>query len=86
MPPPPFFCRLTFSPLSHFIHQPSALDSLQLPVAVKAGFIGELKLKIPWTSLGGGSAPISLSLDNIQVLVVPNAEVSNVLGIIFRIS
>ena len=54
--------------------KPSALEFLDLPVQVKAGFVGELRLKIPWNSLGGGSDPVVISLDQVFVLAVPATE------------
>ena len=54
--------------------KPSALEFLDLPVQVKAGFVGELRLKIPWNSLGGGSDPVVVSLDRVFVLAVPSTE------------
>ncbi|GAB4828173.1 hypothetical protein Ancab_035090 [Ancistrocladus abbreviatus] len=46
-----------------------ALNSLKLPVTVKAGFIGSITLKVPWKSLG--KEPVIVLIDRIFVLAYP---------------
>ena len=50
----------------------SALQKLQLPVLVKAGLIGKVELRIPWSKLA--SEPTKLKLDNLLLLVGPQSE------------
>lgn len=54
----------------------SALANLNLPVAVKSGFLGELRLKIPWSSIRSGllSEPIVIIIRNIFVIAASNNE------------
>eukprot|EP00191_Tetraselmis_sp_GSL018_P013894 CAMPEP_0177583080 /NCGR_PEP_ID=MMETSP0419_2-20121207/3118_1 /TAXON_ID=582737 /ORGANISM="Tetraselmis sp., Strain GSL018" /LENGTH=318 /DNA_ID=CAMNT_0019072421 /DNA_START=140 /DNA_END=1093 /DNA_ORIENTATION=+ len=56
--------------LSNLQLKPEALNSLNLPVTVKAGLLGSLKLKVPWSNLGG--SPVICEMDGIYVLAVPN--------------
>lgn len=46
-----------------------ALNSLNLPVTVKAGFIGTITLKVPWKSLG--KEPVIVLIDRVFVLAHP---------------
>ncbi|KAK1380403.1 Calcium-dependent lipid-binding family protein [Heracleum sosnowskyi] len=46
-----------------------ALNSLQLPVTVKAGLIGTITLKVPWKSLG--KEPVIVLIDRVFVLARP---------------
>ena len=46
-----------------------ALKSLNLPVRVRAGFLGSLRLKVPWRALG--MEPVIVELDRIFLLAVP---------------
>lgn len=46
-----------------------ALNSLKLPVTVKAGFIGTITLKVPWKSLG--KEPVIVLIDRVFVLAYP---------------
>ncbi|XP_021714350.1 uncharacterized protein LOC110682332 isoform X2 [Chenopodium quinoa] len=46
-----------------------ALNSLKLPVTVKAGFIGTITLKVPWKSLG--KEPVIVLIDRVFVLADP---------------
>ena len=50
----------------------TALQALQLPVLVKAGLIGKVELRIPWSHLK--SEPTKLLLDNVLLLVCPQSE------------
>ena len=50
----------------------SALQKLQLPVVVKAGIIGKVELRIPWSKLA--TEPTKLRLDNLLLLVGPQSE------------
>ncbi|XP_047340404.1 uncharacterized protein LOC124943990 [Impatiens glandulifera] len=53
--------------------KPEALNALKLPVKVKAGFLGSVKLKIPWSRLG--KEPVVVSLDQIFLLAEPATQV-----------
>ncbi|XP_050223282.1 uncharacterized protein LOC126673249 [Mercurialis annua] len=53
--------------------KPEALNALQLPVKVKAGFLGSVKLKVPWSRLG--QDPVLVSLDRIFLLAEPATQV-----------
>ncbi|XP_047340944.1 uncharacterized protein LOC124944671 [Impatiens glandulifera] len=53
--------------------KPEALNALKLPVKVKAGFLGSLKLKVPWSRLG--QEPVVVSLDRIFLLAEPATQV-----------
>ncbi|XP_038986983.1 uncharacterized protein LOC103722332 isoform X2 [Phoenix dactylifera] len=46
-----------------------ALNSLKLPVTVKAGFVGTITLKVPWKSLG--KEPVVVLIDRVFVLAHP---------------
>lgn len=46
-----------------------ALNSLKLPVTVKAGFIGTITIKVPWKSLG--NEPVIVLIDRVFVLAHP---------------
>lgn len=46
-----------------------ALNSLKLPVTVKAGFIGTITLKVPWKSLG--KEPVIVLIDRVFILAYP---------------
>ncbi|KAI7993232.1 putative vacuolar protein sorting-associated protein 13A [Camellia lanceoleosa] len=46
-----------------------ALNSLKLPVTVKAGFVGTITLKVPWKSLG--KEPVIVLIDRVFVLAQP---------------
>ncbi|BBN04917.1 vacuolar protein sorting-associated protein 13A/C [Marchantia polymorpha subsp. ruderalis] len=49
--------------------KPEALNSLKLPIKVKAGFLGSVKLKVPWSRLG--QEPVVVLLDRIYLLAEP---------------
>ncbi|TQD75366.1 hypothetical protein C1H46_039097 [Malus baccata] len=53
--------------------KPEALNALELPVKVKAGFLGSVKLKVPWSKLG--QDPVLVSLDRIFLLAEPETQV-----------
>ncbi|XP_048140983.1 uncharacterized protein LOC115736923 isoform X3 [Rhodamnia argentea] len=53
--------------------KPEALNALKLPVRVKAGFLGSVKLKVPWSRLG--QEPVLVSLDRIFLLAEPSTGV-----------
>lgn len=55
--------------LSNMQLKPEALNALKLPVKVKAGFLGSVKLKIPWSRLG--QDPVLVYLDQIFLLAEP---------------
>lgn len=46
-----------------------ALNSLRLPVTVKAGFVGTITLKVPWKSLG--KDPVIVLVDRVFILAHP---------------
>ncbi|KAG0489310.1 hypothetical protein HPP92_008121 [Vanilla planifolia] len=46
-----------------------ALNSLKLPVVVKAGFVGTITLQVPWKSLG--KEPVVVLIDRIFLLAEP---------------
>ena len=48
-----------------------ALDALGLPVRVRSGSLGALRLAIPWTALK--SQPIRVSIDGVDLVAVPRA-------------
>ncbi|CAI5996531.1 unnamed protein product [Closterium sp. NIES-64] len=48
-----------------------ALNRLRLPIAVKAGFIGSVNLKVPWSRLG--VEPVVLLLDRVFILAHPSS-------------
>ncbi|GER35434.1 pleckstrin homology (PH) domain-containing protein [Striga asiatica] len=53
--------------------KPEALNALKLPVKVKAGFLGSVKLKVPWSRLG--QDPVLVYLDRIFLLAEPSTQV-----------
>ncbi|KAK8614167.1 hypothetical protein V6N13_122539 [Hibiscus sabdariffa] len=53
--------------------KPEALNALKLPVKVKAGFLGSVKLKVPWSRLG--QDPVLVYLDQIFLLAEPATSV-----------
>ncbi|KAL8101699.1 hypothetical protein AgCh_033550 [Apium graveolens] len=53
--------------------KPEALNALKLPVKVKAGFLGSVKLKVPWSRIG--QDPVIVSLDRIFLLAEPATRV-----------
>ncbi|KAH7549714.1 hypothetical protein JRO89_XS13G0070800 [Xanthoceras sorbifolium] len=53
--------------------KPEALNALKLPVRVKAGFLGSVKLKVPWSRLG--QDPVLVYLDRIFLLAEPATQV-----------
>ncbi|KAK9819963.1 hypothetical protein WJX72_004515 [[Myrmecia] bisecta] len=52
--------------------KPEALNSLNLPIVVKAGLLGSLKLKVPWTNLG--RAPVIVEMDRLYILAGPRKD------------
>nr|DAD18267.1 TPA_asm: hypothetical protein HUJ06_019730 [Nelumbo nucifera] len=53
--------------------KPEALNALKLPVKVKAGFLGSVRLKVPWSRLG--QEPVLVYLDRIFILAEPATQV-----------
>ncbi|XP_043715720.1 uncharacterized protein LOC122664096 isoform X2 [Telopea speciosissima] len=53
--------------------KPEALNALKLPVKVKAGFLGSVRLKVPWSRLG--QEPVLIYLDRIFIIAEPATEV-----------
>ncbi|GAB4857735.1 hypothetical protein Ancab_015642 [Ancistrocladus abbreviatus] len=53
--------------------KPEALNALKLPIKVKAGFLGSVKLKVPWSRLG--QDPVIVYLDRIFLLAEPATHV-----------
>ena len=46
--------------------KPGALDHFRLPIKVKAGLVGSLTLKVPWTKLG--KEPVVVTIDRVFCL------------------
>ncbi|KAG0557949.1 hypothetical protein KC19_11G167800 [Ceratodon purpureus] len=53
--------------------KPEALNALKLPIKVKAGFLGSVNLKVPWSRLG--QDPVIVELDRIFILAEPATNV-----------
>ncbi|CAN4127752.1 unnamed protein product [Withania somnifera] len=53
--------------------KPEALNALKLLVKVKAGFLGSVRLKVPWSRLG--QDPVLVHLDRIFLLAEPATQV-----------
>nr|XP_043635621.1 uncharacterized protein LOC122606820 [Erigeron canadensis] len=49
-----------------------ALNSLKLPVTVKAGFVGTITLKVPWKGLG--KEPVIVLIDRVFILAHPATD------------
>eukprot|EP01098_Paradermamoeba_levis_P016483 TRINITY_DN8923_c0_g1_i1.p1 TRINITY_DN8923_c0_g1~~TRINITY_DN8923_c0_g1_i1.p1 ORF type:complete len:237 (-),score=82.50 TRINITY_DN8923_c0_g1_i1:49-759(-) len=49
----------------------SALQDLQLPIEVKEGYLGRVKLQIPWKQIS--SQPVVISLENIFLIIGPKS-------------
>ncbi|KAL7618287.1 hypothetical protein Lser_V15G01600 [Lactuca serriola] len=49
-----------------------ALNSLKLPVTVKAGFVGTITLKVPWKGLG--KEPVIVLIDRVFILAHPASD------------
>ncbi|KAI8884432.1 hypothetical protein K501DRAFT_332624 [Backusella circina FSU 941] len=49
-----------------------ALDKLDLPINVSEGYLGELKLVIPWSNLRG--EPVKVLIDHVYLLAEPKNE------------
>lgn len=49
-----------------------ALEGLDLPVTVRAGLLGSLTLKVPWSSLG--TVPVEAKIDRLYLLASPKTE------------
>ena len=50
----------------------TAFESLGIPVTLAAGFVGRLKLAIPWKSLG--SKPIVVKIEQVLACIRPTEE------------
>lgn len=50
----------------------AALDKFNLPVEVSEGFMGELKLSVPWSNLSG--KPVRVLIENVYLLAVPTSS------------
>ncbi|CAA7406722.1 unnamed protein product [Spirodela intermedia] len=53
--------------------KPEALNALKLPVKVKAGFLGSVRIEVPWSRLG--QEPVLVYLDRILILAEPATQV-----------
>ncbi|KAG0474781.1 hypothetical protein HPP92_014467 [Vanilla planifolia] len=53
--------------------KPEALNMLKLPVKVKAGFLGSVRIKVPWSKLG--QEPVLVYLDRIFLLAEPSTQI-----------
>ncbi|EFN57975.1 hypothetical protein CHLNCDRAFT_13140, partial [Chlorella variabilis] len=51
--------------------KPDALAGLDLPVTVRAGLLGSLTLKVPWSSLG--TVPVEVKIDRLYLLASPKS-------------
>ena len=52
--------------------KPDALAELDLPITVKAGLLGSLTLKVPWSSLG--RVPVDVTIDRLYILAAPGED------------
>ena len=52
--------------------KPEALGELDLPITVKAGLLGSLTLKVPWSALG--RVPVEVTIDKLYILATPRNE------------
>lgn len=52
--------------------KPNALAELDLPITVKAGLLGNLTLKVPWSSLG--RVPVDVTIDRLYILAAPRKD------------
>ena len=52
--------------------KPDALKDLDLPLTVRAGLLGRLTLKVPWSSLG--TVPVEARVDRLYLLAAPKSE------------
>eukprot|EP00741_Cyanophora_paradoxa_P004884 tig00000849_g4739.t1 len=52
--------------------RPESLDSLNLPITVRRGYLGKLTLKVPWSKLK--SEPVEVLIQHVYVLAAPNSE------------
>ncbi|KAL4527774.1 hypothetical protein Ndes2437A_g02912 [Nannochloris sp. 'desiccata'] len=52
--------------------KPDALAELDLPITVKAGLLGSLTLKVPWSSLG--RVPVDVTIDRLYILAAPRED------------
>jgi vacuolar protein sorting-associated protein 13A/C len=59
--------------LQNLRFKPSILDVLHLPIQLKVFTIGQIKVEVPWTSLG--SSPLLIAIDDVSILLQPNFEV-----------
>jgi len=48
----------------------SLLDDLGLPIVLRAGFIGSLRVKIPWKKFT--EAPVEIFLEKVYILLSPS--------------
>ena len=55
--------------LSNLTLRPEALAGLDLPLHVRAGLLGRLTLKVPWTNLRG--SPVIVEVDRLYILAGP---------------
>jgi hypothetical protein len=58
--------------LENLTLQPDVLDALGLPLEIKAGVIGKLRVRIPWSRLGSES--VSVVMEDIAFLVSPRSD------------
>jgi vacuolar protein sorting-associated protein 13A/C len=58
--------------LEHLELRASALDSMDLPITVRAGFLEKVKINIPWTSIR--SQPASIEISGLYLLAGPRKE------------
>ncbi|RQM16140.1 hypothetical protein DD237_004577 [Peronospora effusa] len=58
--------------LRDLILKPHAFAEFQLPVAIASGSVARVRVHVPWNQLG--SASVTITLEGVTVLVVPNTE------------
>ncbi|XP_064629495.1 intermembrane lipid transfer protein VPS13A-like isoform X5 [Lineus longissimus] len=58
--------------LSHLQLKPEALFELDLPIEVKAGYVGKISLNVPWTSLY--TLPVIASVEDVYLLAGPLSD------------
>ena len=58
--------------LEHLELKKEALDALDLPILVRAGYLAKVKITIPWKSIK--SQPASIEIDGLYVLAGPRMD------------
>lgn len=58
--------------LSELEIRKDAFDTVEAPIKLRRGFIGQVDIKIPWTHLG--SQPVEISIDRVFLILEPSIE------------